>query len=145
MRTRYVPDGFTLIELLVVIVIIGLLAGLVAPQVLGRISEAKSETARTQIEMLSVALDNYRLDNGTYPTTEQGLEALRTAPTREPVPRNWRGPYLRKEVPADPWDRPYVYKSPGEQNKGGFDLLSLGADGRPGGEGEDADVLSWKR
>jgi general secretion pathway protein G len=139
------PAGFTLIELLVVIVIIGLLAGLVAPQVLGRISEAKSETARTQIEMLSVALDNYRLDNGSYPTTEQGLEALRTAPTREPVSRNWRGPYLRKEVPLDPWDRPYVYKSPGEQNKGGFDLLSLGRDGRPGGEDEDADILSWKR
>jgi general secretion pathway protein G len=137
--------GFTLIELLVVIVILGLLAGIVAPQILGRISEAKSETAHTQIEMLSVALDNYRLDNGSYPTTEQGLEALRTAPTREPVARNWRGPYLRKDVPLDPWDRPYIYKSPGEQNKGGFDLSSLGRDGQPGGEGEDADVLSWKR
>jgi general secretion pathway protein G len=137
--------GFTLIELLVVIVILGLLAGIVAPQVLGRISDAKTETARTQIEMLSVALDNYRLDNGSYPTTEQGLEALRTAPTREPVPRNWRGPYLRKDVPLDPWDRPYVYRSPGEQNRAGFDLLSLGRDGQPGGDGEDADVLSWKR
>ena len=137
--------GFTLIELLVVIVILGLLAGIVAPQVLGRISEAKSETARTQVEMLSVALDTYRLDNGSYPTSEQGLEALRAAPTRDPVPRNWRGPYLRKDVPLDPWERPYVYKSPGEQNKTGFDLLSLGRDGQPGGEGEDADILSWKR
>jgi len=137
--------GFTLIELLVVIVIIGLLAGLVGPQILGRVSEARSETARTQIEMLSVALDNYRLDNGSYPTTEQGLDALRTAPTREPVPRNWRGPYLRKDVPLDPWDRPYLFKSPGEQNKSGFDLSSLGRDGQPGGEGEDADILSWKR
>jgi general secretion pathway protein G len=137
--------GFTLIELLVVIVIIGLLAGLVAPQILGRVSEARSETARAQMEMLSVALDSYRLDNGSYPTTEQGLEALRTAPTREPIPRNWRGPYLRKEVPLDPWDRPYVYKSPGDQNKQGFDLSSLGRDGQAGGEGEDADVLGWKR
>ena len=128
-----------------VIVILGLLAGIVAPQVLGRISDAKTETARTQIEMLSVALDSYRLDNGSYPTTEQGLDALRTSPTREPVPRNWRGPYLRKEVPADPWDRTYVYRSPGDQNKGGFDLSSLGRDGQPGGEGEDADVTSWKR
>jgi general secretion pathway protein G len=128
-----------------VIVILGLLAGIVAPQVLGRISDAKTETARTQIEMLSVALDSYRLDNGSYPTTEQGLDALRAAPAREPVPRNWRGPYLRKDVPLDPWDRPYVYKSPGEQSRAGFDLLSLGRDGQPGGEGEDADVLSWKR
>jgi general secretion pathway protein G len=145
MRKRRRRPGFTLIELLVVIVIIGLLAGLVGPQILGRVSEARSETARTQIEMLSVALDNYRLDNGSYPSTEQGLEALRAAPSREPVLRSWRGPYLRKDVPLDPWDRPYVYKSPGEQNKGGFDLLSLGRDGQPGGEGEDADVLSWKR
>jgi general secretion pathway protein G len=131
--------------LLVVIVIIGLLAGLVAPQILGRVSEARSETARAQMEMLSVALDSYRLDNGSYPTTEQGLEALRTAPAREPVPRNWRGPYLRKEVPLDPWDRPYIYKSPGDQNKLGFDLSSLGRDGQRGGEGEDADILGWKR
>ena len=137
--------GFTLIELLVVIIILGLLAGLVGPQILGRVSEAKSETARTQIEMLSVALDNYRLDNGSYPTTEQGLEALRTQPTRDPVPRNWRGPYLRKDVPLDPWDRPYAYRSPGEVNKTGFDLLSLGKDGQQGGEGEDGDVVSWKR
>jgi general secretion pathway protein G len=129
----------------VVIVILGLLAGIVAPQVLGRISDAKTETARTQIEMLSVALDSYRLDNGSYPTTEQGLDALRTPPTREPVARSWRGPYLRKDVPLDPWDRPYVYKSPGDQNKAGFDLLSLARDGQPGGEGEDADVVSWKR
>jgi general secretion pathway protein G len=136
--------GFTLIEVLVFIILLGLLAGLVGPQILGRVSEAKSQTARTQIEMLSVALDNYRLDNGSYPTTEQGLDALRAAPTREPIPRNWRGPYLRKEVPLDPWNRPYVYKSPGEQNKTGFDLLSYGQDGTPAGEGEDEDILSWK-
>ncbi|MGD8726877.1 MAG: type II secretion system major pseudopilin GspG, partial [Gemmatimonadales bacterium] len=101
--------GLTLIEILVVIIVIGLLAGLVAPQIIGRVSEARGATAHTQIELLSVALDNYRLDNARYPTTDQGLEALRTKPTTEPVPRNWRGPYLRKEVPVDPWDRPYVY------------------------------------
>jgi general secretion pathway protein G len=132
--------GFTLIELIVVIIVLGLLAGLVAPQIMGRLSEAKSTTAKTQIELLSVALDNYRLDNGAYPTTDQGLEALRTKPTREPAPQSWRGPYLRKAVPADPWNRPYIYRSPGRVNSAGFDLTSLGRDGKEGGDGEDADI-----
>jgi len=132
--------GFTLLELVVVIIVLGLLAGIVAPQVISRLSEAKSTTARTQIEALSVALDGYRLDNGSYPTTEQGLAALREKPTRTPVPANWRGPYLRKGVPLDPWGRPYLYRSPGEKNPGAFDLESLGRDGKVGGEGEDADV-----
>ncbi len=132
--------GFTLLEVIVVIIVLGLLAGLVAPQIFGRVSEAKATTARTQIELLSVALDNYRLDNGLYPTTEQGLSALLEKPVRGPVAPNWRGPYLRKAVPLDPWRRPYVYRSPGERNPAGFDLLSLGRDGKPGGEGEDADV-----
>ena len=132
--------GFTLIELLVVIIVLGLLAGLVAPRIVGRVSEAKSTTARTQIELLSVALDSYRLDNGTYPTTEQGLQALRERPTRDPAPPSWRGPYLRKDVPLDPWGRPYIYRSPGERNPAGFDLLTLGRDEKPGGEGEDADI-----
>lgn len=136
--------GFTLIEILVVIIVLGLLAGLVGPRIIGRVSEAKSTTARTQIELLSVALDNYRLDNGTYPTSEQGLQALREKPTREPIPRNWRGPYLKKEVPLDPWGRPYLYRSPGERNPWGFDLLSLGRDGQPGGAEEDADITSWQ-
>ena len=136
--------GLTLIEILVVIIVLGLLAGLVAPQIIGRVSEARGATARTQIELLSVALDNYRLDNGRYPTTQQGLEALRTEPTSEPIPRNWRGPYLRKEVPLDPWDRPYIYSSPGDENPQGYDLLTLGADGLPGGEDEDADITSWE-
>jgi general secretion pathway protein G len=91
-----------------------------------------------------VALDNYRLDNGRYPTTQQGLEALRTKPAAEPEPRNWRGPYLRREVPVDPWDRPYIYRSPGTENPQGYDLLTLGSDGVPGGEGEDADITSWE-
>jgi general secretion pathway protein G len=133
--------GFTLIELIVVIVVLGLLAGLVAPQIFGRVSEAKAVTARTQIELLATALDSYRLDNGGYPTTAQGLAALTQAPTSAPVPTSWRGPYLRKAVPLDPWGRAYVYASPGERNPRGFDLHSLGRDGQVGGEGEDADVV----
>ena len=133
-------SGFTLLELVVVIIVLGLLAGIVAPQIIGRLSEAKSTTARTQIELLSVALDGYRLDNGSYPTTDQGLAALREKPTRSPVPSNWRGPYLRKEVPLDPWGRAYLYRAPGERNAGAFDVESLGRDGKPGGAGEDADV-----
>ena len=133
-------SGFTLLELVVVIIVLGLLAGIVAPQVINRLSEAKTTTARTQIELLSVALDGYRLDNGSYPTTEQGLAALREKPTRAPLPANWRGPYLRKAVPLDPWGRAYLYRAPGEKNPGAFDLESLGRDGKAGGEGEDADV-----
>lgn len=133
-------SGFTLLELVVVIIVLGLLAGIVAPQIIGRLSEAKSTTARTQIELLSVALDGYRLDNGNYPTTDQGLAALRERPSRAPAPANWRGPYLRKAVPLDPWGRPYLYRAPGERNPSAFDLESLGRDGKVGGDGEDADV-----
>ena len=136
--------GFTLIELLVVIIVLGLLAALVGPRILGRVSEAKTATARTQIELLGTALDNYRLDTGSYPTTEQGLDALQKAPTHEPIPLNWRGPYVKRDVPADPWGRPYVYKSPGEHNPTSYDLSTLGRDGQSGGEGEDADVMNWK-
>jgi general secretion pathway protein G len=143
-RTSRLARGFTLIELMVVIIVLGLLAGLVAPRIIGRVSEAKSASARTQIELLGVALDNYRLDTGGYPTTEQGLAALEAKPTTDPMPTNWRGPYLRKGVPADPWDRPYLYRSPGTESGRGYDLLTLGADGVPGGQGEDADITSWK-
>ena len=134
-RTR----GFTLIELLVVIIVLGLLAALVAPRIIGHVGEARSTTAQTQIEMLTLALDNYKLDNTRYPTTEQGLEALRTKPTRQPLPPNWRGPYVRKDIPVDPWGRPYIYRSPGSDSDG-FDLYSLGRDGQPGGTEEDADI-----
>jgi general secretion pathway protein G len=136
--------GFTLIELLVVIIVIGLLASIVGPRILGRVSEAKSATARTQIELLGTALDNYKLDNGAYPTTEQGLAGLQEKPAREPIPPNWRGPYLQKAIPTDPWGRPYNYASPGEHNPTGYDLWTLGRDGQPGGEGDDADITSWK-
>jgi general secretion pathway protein G len=136
-------SGFTLIEILVVIIVIGLLAGLVGPRILGRVSEAKSATARTQIELLGVALDNYRLDNGAYPTSDQSLGALQEKPAREPIPINWRGPYLKKAIPQDPWGRPYTYRSPGEHNPSGYDLWTLGRDGQPGGDDDNADVSSW--
>jgi general secretion pathway protein G len=133
--------GFTLLELVVVIIVLGLLAAIVAPQILGRVSDARTTSAETQVALFGTALDNYRLDNGAYPTTEQGLAALREKPTRAPIPTNWRGPYLRKDVPLDPWGKPYIYRSPGERNASGYDLSSLGRDGKPGGEGEDKDVI----
>jgi len=133
--------GFTLIELMVVIVILGILAGLVLPRFMGRTEEAKKTKARLQIENLEGALKLYKLDIGTYPTTEQGLEALVQKPSTGTVPKNWReGGYLEKaKVPEDPWGRPYVYMSPGIKNRD-FDLRSLGADGEESGEGENADI-----
>lgn len=136
--------AFTLIELLVVIGVLGILAALVAPNVFRHVSSAKDVAARSQIELLGAALDAYRLDNDRYPTTAQGLEALRREPTSDPVPTNWRGPYLRKEVPTDPWGHPYVYRSPGVANPWSYDLLSYGRDGREGGDGEDADITNWQ-
>lgn len=130
--------GFTLIELMVVIMIIGLLAALVAPRIFGRVGRSKQTAAQAQIEMLGVALDNYSLDVGQYPTTEQGLQALQVNPNIE----GWDGPYLKKELPADPWGNPYIYKSPGEH--GAYDIMSQGADRGAGGEGENADIVSWK-
>jgi general secretion pathway protein G len=136
-------SGFTLIEILVVIAVIAILAAIVAPNVFRHVGTAKDTAARAQIEMLGSALDAYRLDNGRYPTTAQGLAALWEEPTLEPRPPNWRGPYTRKAVPLDPWGNPYVYLSPGEVNERGYDIISYGADGQPGGEGEDADVTSY--
>jgi general secretion pathway protein G len=130
--------GFTLIELLVVVVIIGLLAGLVAPKFMGQVGKSNTSIARAQIEQLGKALDTYRLDVGTYPTTEQGLQALVVKP--DGVER-WQGPYLVKGVPPDPWGRPYRYKTPGDH--GDYDMTSYGLDGQPGGTGENADVNSW--
>ena len=136
--------AFTLIELLVVIVVIAILATLVAPNVFQHVGSAKDATARSQVEMFGAALDAYRLDNGRYPTTEQGLAALWQAPTGDPRPTNWRGPYLRKQIPLDPWGHPYDYRSPGAVNPTTYDLLSYGADGKPGGDGDAADITSWK-
>lgn len=131
--------GFTLIELLVVMVILGLLASLVAPKMFSKIDSSKIKTARAQIELLGTALDSYRLDNNNYPSTEQGLQYLRNRP--EDI-KTWNGPYLPKEVPLDPWGNGYKYRSPGEHNE--YDLSSYGADNRPGGEGENADINSWE-
>lgn len=132
--------GFTLIEMLVVIVVIAILAGLVGPMVFQNVGDAKVSAAKAQLELFGLALDQYRLDNDYYPSTAQGLEALRTQPTGDPEARNWRGPYLKKPVPLDPWGRPYLYKSPGDSSKTGYDLFTLGRDGKPGGTGEDGDI-----
>jgi general secretion pathway protein G len=132
--------GLTLIELLVVLVILGLLAGLIGPQVMKHVGTSKSRTAHLQIEELSTALEAYRLETDAYPSTAQGLVALVQRPA---AVERWNGPYLRKPVlPKDPWGREYRYRSPGQH--GAFDLYSLGADGADGGEGENADVVSWK-
>ena len=135
--------GFTLFELLVVIVVIGILAAVVAPDIFRNVGDANANAARTQIENLGLALDQYRLDNHVYPSTDQGLAALRTSPTVGTAPTRWRGPYLKREVPLDPWQKAYVYQAPGRINPTSYDLYSLGRDGRPGGEGEDGDVTSW--
>lgn len=138
-RTGYrASRGFTLLELLVVMVIIGLLAGFVAPQYFRQVAKSERKTARAQIVELEQALDHYRLDTGHYPNTEQGLAALNVRPGNEP---RWDGPYLRRAVPPDPWGKPYQYRSPGG-NGTEFDLLSYGKDGRPGGTGDDADITS---
>jgi general secretion pathway protein G len=127
--------GFTLLELLVVIVIVGLLAGYVAPRYFGQVGKSEVQVARAQIDSLEKALDQYRLDTRHYPNAEQGLDALVNKPASE---ASWAGPYLKKAVPNDPWGRAYVYRTPGA--KGDFDLFSLGRDGKPGGSGEDADI-----
>jgi len=135
--------GFTLIELLVTIAIIATLAAIVAPTLFGNVGEARMNTARSQIQILALALDAYRLDNDMFPTTGQGLDALRNFPTVDTPPTNWKGPYLRQLVPIDPWNRAYVYVSPGVSNPNAYDLYTLGKDGKIGGSGEDADITSW--
>ncbi|MFP4533076.1 MAG: type II secretion system major pseudopilin GspG [Desulfobacterales bacterium] len=132
-------QGFTLIELLIVMIILGLLAALVAPRMFGKVGTSKQKAAKSQISLFETALDTYRLDVGKFPSSDQGLEALRKKPNDAD---NWDGPYLPKEIPKDPWGNPYEYKCPGEN--GDYDIISYGADGQPGGEGEDADVVNWK-
>jgi general secretion pathway protein G len=132
--------GFTLVELLVVVIILGLLVGLVGPRLLGRVGQSKTAAARAQVELLGAALDQFKLDVGSYPASAQGLDALVTNPN---VP-NWAGPYLKKNaVPKDPWGNPYKYACcPGQH--GDYDLWTEGADNAPGGDGENADVTSWE-
>ena len=133
-KYRKKEKGFTLIEMLIVIIIIGLLASLVAPRLFTKVDKARIKTAKAQIELLSTAIDSYRLDLGKFPTT---LEALRQSDDPK-----WEGPYLPKNIPLDPWDGPYVYKCPGEH--GPYDIMSYGADGKPGGTGNDRDIVSWE-
>ena len=130
--------GFTLVELIVVMVIIGMLAALVFPKLIPKVGKGKQSAAKAQIELLGQALDQFRLDTGRYPTTQEGLNALLT----DPGTPGWEGPYLKKNVPNDPWGHPYHYESPG--NHGDYDLISYGVDGAAGGEGEAKDLNSWE-
>ncbi len=138
-KIREREDGFTLIEILVVVIIIGMLAALVGPKLFGKVGGARLSSAKAQIELFGTALDAFRLDVGRYPTTEEGLKALREKPSGA---EGWQGPYLPKEIPADPWRKAYVYRCPGDH--GDYDLISYGLDGVEGGEGENQDVVSWK-
>jgi general secretion pathway protein G len=143
-RITYDSNGFTLIELMVVIVILGILAGLIVPRIMGRPEEARQMKAKMTIESLETSIRLYKLDNGSYPTTEQGLQALIERPDTGNIPKKWRdGGYLEKrKVPKDPWDNEYVYLSPGVN--GEYDIVSYGSDGVPGGEGKDSDINSWE-
>lgn len=132
-------SGFTLLELLVVLLIIALLAGYVGPKLFGEVGKAKTKTAASQMKSIAGALDQYRLDTGRYPSNELGLNALTQKPPEE---SKWSGPYLMKDVPNDPWDKPYIYRIPGENGRD-YDLLSYGLDGKPGGSGEDTDISFW--
>lgn len=137
-RTRRDQRGFTLIELLVVVIILGLLAAIVGPRFFGRVGQSKQAAARVQIELLGTALDQLRLDTGRYPTSQEGLQALQANPGNL---NGWEGPYLRKDVPRDPWGNAYQYKSPGDH--GDYDLWSFGSDAASGGDGEAGDITSW--
>ncbi|MBI1912586.1 MAG: type II secretion system major pseudopilin GspG [Deltaproteobacteria bacterium] len=131
-------SGFTLVELIVVVIIIGLLAALVVPKLMGKVDQSKVKAAQAQIELFGAALDQFRLDTGRYPTTSEGLESLRNASGIE----NWSGPYLKKEIPNDPWNHQFIYKSPGERDD--YEIISYGSDGSAGGDGDKQDIVSWK-
>lgn len=135
--------GFTFVEILVVVMILGLLAALVVPRIMGRTDEAKRTAAKVQIRNIEAALQLYKLDNGVYPSTEQGLRALIEKPTTGVVPKKWKlGGYLQK-LPEDPWGNPYKYVSPSPTQRGDYEIISYGTDGEPGGEGINADIVNW--
>ncbi len=137
-------DGFTLIEVIIMVVILGFLATTVGTDLFNKVSETRQTTAHNQMDVFKLALDTYRLDNGRYPTTAQGLEALVVKPSTSPVPNNWAGPYLEEtKLPLDPWGNDYHYKNPGDHNTHKYDLWSFGADNQEGGEGENADISNW--
>ncbi len=140
-RKRNGEAGVTLIEMMVVVIIMGLFAYFVLPKFMGQADKAKKTAARAQISSYGTALSAYKLDVGTYPTTDQGLQALRTQP--EGV-ANWQGPYVEQDIAPDPWGHPYVYRFPGDHGGDEPDLISYGADGQPGGDGNNADIVSWK-
>ncbi|GHS90457.1 type II secretion system protein G [Synergistales bacterium] len=139
-RTLKRRAGFTLIEIMVVVVIVGLLAAIVVPNVVSRAEEARRTTARTQIESIASSIEMYRLHNGNYPTTQQGLDALVKKPTAAPIPKKYPNEPYMKSIPDDPWGYPYIYRCPGE--KSAFDIISTGPDGEEGGEGKNADVTN---
>jgi general secretion pathway protein G len=141
---RFKQAGFSLIEIMVVIVIIGLLVAIVAPNVLERADEARVQKVKSDFSNFGTALKLYRLDNFSYPSTEQGLKALVEKPTLEPVPRNWKQNGYIEKLPDDPWGRPYLYLQPAEFGKGEYDIYTLGADGVTGGEDQNADIGNWQ-
>lgn len=143
-RAVFDESGFTLIEIVAVIMLIALAMGVVGPYIFRYLTTGKQDAAKAQISGFEMALSAYRMDNGAYPSTAQGLAALRTKPIIPPVPDNWRGPYLSKAVPNDPWGNQYVYLCPGKHNADTFDLYSPGADGAEGGEGEARDICNWE-
>jgi general secretion pathway protein G len=137
---RKKEKGFTLIELLVVVIIIGVLAAFVGPKIIGRVGQSQVTAAKNQIGALESSLDMFFIDNGRYPTTEEGLEALNTKPDGA---KKWRGPYLKKKLPKDPWGNDYIYICPGREGRD-YEIISYGADGEEGGEGDNADIVSWE-
>lgn len=141
-RQLLAQRGFSLMELMIVLVILGLIAGIVAPQAMKTLDKGKSQSAKVQIENISAALDMYRLEVGNYPSSAEGLKALVTAPAGA---RGWNGPYLKKGLPVDPWNNEYQYKRPGASADQPYDVVSLGADAAAGGEGENADISVWKK